>query len=66
MSDGYETLCMMKLGESYMAAPQDHDDTILCACADYLYDEGYDIAFHQLSAKRAMEVAAQLIPTTHN
>jgi hypothetical protein len=68
MSDGYDILCIQKLGEAanhLVADPYEADD-VTCACADYLSAEGYEALSNDLTAKRVMASAAQLIPTTTN
>ena len=67
MSDGYELYCIEKLRNAppFGANPYEADE-VQCACADYLRTEGYGDLSNNITSKRVMASAAQLIPTTTN
>ena len=66
MTDGYDLFCAMKLLEdAAVTNTAPYQDDVSCACANYLEEQG-QVAAIKTSAQRAMQMAAELIPTTSN
>lgn len=43
MSDSYELFCLQKISEApSVQTSSEKIDTVSCACAEYLLEEGYD------------------------